>query len=165
MNSSSLSLAVCKAQKLEILRCVHFLAIWLFIGSPSVSASFQIADAAFQFFPPLSDFCTAIRCRPHTGSLAPRLSYSQSNSFRCNTFIIKGDSGPPCGLPSVVAIFTPFFHHSAFQKFLNQLNDPHHPSRFPAEGSAVFMVQRVKVLLLKSSCTAHSYPSSAYPES
>ncbi|MGN1369682.1 MAG: hypothetical protein ACI4WX_12500, partial [Aristaeellaceae bacterium] len=46
--------------------------------------------------------------------------------------------------------------HSAFQEFLNQLNDPLILHRFPQKIQQLFMVS-VSKYLLKSSCTAHSY--------
>ena len=92
-------LAVCKAQKLEILCCVHlgdvaFLSVHLQLQFP-----FQIADAAFQ-----QSFCRSLAlAQKYTAyriTSTPRLSYSLSNAFRYTSPIIVTAGRPADFLPS-----------------------------------------------------------------
>ena len=92
----------------------------------------------------------------------PRLSYSPIK-FRSGTHSpIKVTVGRPCGFLPSWQSFTPFFHHSAFQKFLNQLNDPLILHGFPQKVQQ-FSWFSVSKYLLKSSCTAHSYLHPHHP--
>lgn len=87
MNSPSFPLPYAKPRNLKFF-VAFTLAIWLLPGSPSVSASLPDSGCCFPAaFPPLSDFCTVIRCRPHTESPARR-------AFRIPSQIRSGTHSP-----------------------------------------------------------------------